>query len=116
MRGLRVSLVVMLLGAGCANQSSTIEPDHRDGAGERVYGQQDAIEFTSSALQREGYQRLEVQSAEEVRPNFWKIRFGLAPRESGRVLDVYFDGAQQKVVKKIEAVEDGPASKPNDAP
>jgi hypothetical protein len=116
MRTLLASLVVTGILAGCANTSSAVEPDQREGSGERVYGQQDAIEFTSSALQREGYQHLEVQSAEQVGPNYWKIRFGLAPQGSGRVLDVYFDGARRQLVKRVEAGVDGGASQPNDAP
>ena len=44
----------------------------------------------------------EVAEAVQVRPNYWRIRFGLAPRGSGKLLDVDFDQAQQRVVGATE--------------
>ena len=49
-----------------------------------------------------GYEVTEVAEAVQVRPNYWRIRFGLAPRGSGKLLDLEFDEAQRQVVGTTE--------------
>lgn len=104
---MRLRFVLMLAAMGVLS-CATISPgtaDRRTGppsAGERVLNNQEAVAFSTAAIERDGYVSAEVHSVEQLRPNYWRIRFGLAPRGSGRLLEVYFDGAEQRLVKSTE--------------
>ncbi|WP_083680626.1 hypothetical protein [Archangium sp. Cb G35] len=65
-------------------------------------GYTDVIRYGQEYAATSGYDVLEITEAVETRPNYWRIRFGLAPRGSGRVLDVEFDEAQRKVIGATE--------------
>ncbi|MFE8602419.1 hypothetical protein [Archangium violaceum] len=65
-------------------------------------GYTDVIRYGEEYAASSGYDVVEVSEAVETRPNYWRIRFGLAPRGSGKVLDVEFDEAQRKVVGSTE--------------
>ncbi|WNG61122.1 hypothetical protein F0U59_45255 [Archangium gephyra] len=69
-------------------------------------GYTDVIRYGQEYATTSGYDVLEVTEAVETRPNYWRIRFGLAPRGSGKVLDVEFDEVQRQVVGSTE-VEGG---------
>ncbi|MFY0571391.1 hypothetical protein ACN28E_47215 [Archangium lansingense] len=49
-----------------------------------------------------GYEVTDVAEAVEVRPNYWRVRFGLAPQGSGKLLDVEFDETRRQVVGTTE--------------
>lgn len=51
----------------------------------------------------------EAGEAVEIRPNFWRIRFGLADRP-GRVLEVEFDELARRVVgaRELEVIPENP--------
>jgi hypothetical protein len=41
-----------------------------------------------------------VHEAVELRPNYWRLRFGLADKDSGKLLSLEFDGASRSVVRQ----------------
>jgi hypothetical protein len=65
-------------------------------------GYRDVVRIGQEYAVSSGYEVVEVAEAVQVRPNYWRVRFGLAPRGSGRLLDLEFDGAQQRVVGSTE--------------
>jgi hypothetical protein len=65
-------------------------------------GYNDVIRLGQEYAVSSGYDVVEVAEAVQVRPNYWRIRFGLAPRGSGKLLDVEFDQAQRQVVGSTE--------------
>lgn len=65
-------------------------------------GYNDIIRIGQEYATSSGYEVTDVAEAVQVRPNYWRIRFGLAPRGSGKLLDVDFDQAQQRVVGSTE--------------
>ncbi len=65
-------------------------------------GYNDVIRFGQEYATSSGYDVVEVAEAVETRPNYWRIRFGLAPQGSGRLLDIEFDEAQRQVVGSTE--------------
>jgi hypothetical protein len=69
---------------------------------QREFGLQEAVRFSQDYALGEGYEVAEVAEAVEARPNYWRVRFGLAPRGSGRLLEVEFDEAQRRVVTSTE--------------
>ncbi|MFL5320276.1 MAG: hypothetical protein ACJ790_11520 [Myxococcaceae bacterium] len=62
--------------------------------------QQQAIEFSSQAIVVGGYANAQVREATELWPNYWRVRYALPAAHSGKVLDVYFDGAEKRVVRQ----------------
>jgi hypothetical protein len=92
-----------LLGVGCATQT----PERRavpepPATVLRELDFHDVVRFGQDYALAEGYEVAEVAEAVEVRPNYWRVRFGLAPRGSGRLLEVEFDEAQRRVVTSTE--------------
>jgi hypothetical protein len=65
-------------------------------------GYSDVIRLGQEYATAEGYEVAEVAEAVKVRPNYWRVRFGLAPRGSGKLLDLEFDGVQPRVVGTTE--------------
>ncbi|MFY0528518.1 hypothetical protein ACN28I_36955 [Archangium gephyra] len=65
-------------------------------------GYNDVIRIGQEYAASSGYEVVEVAEAVQTRPNYWRIRFGLAPRGSGRLLEVEFDQAQRQVVGTTE--------------
>jgi hypothetical protein len=65
-------------------------------------GYNDVIRIGQEYATSAGYEVAEVAEAVQVRPNYWRVRFGLAPRGSGRLLDLEFDGATPRVVGSTE--------------
>ena len=65
-------------------------------------GYNDIIRLGQEYAVSSGYEVAEPGEAVQVRPNYWRIRFGLAPRGSGRLLDIEFDEAQRQVVGTTE--------------
>lgn len=61
----------------------------------------DAIQRSSQAAASLGY-ATDVQVMEQIRPNYWRVRFGMAEQGSGKFLDVYFDGQRREVVETRE--------------
>ena len=92
-----------LLGIGCVGptQEGRMRPETPNSV-QNELGYTDVIRYGQEYATTSGYDVLEVSEAVETRPNYWRIRFGLAPRGSGRLLDVEFDQAQRQVVGTTE--------------
>lgn len=65
-------------------------------------GYNDIIRIGQEYATSSGYEVTDVAEAVQLRPNYWRIRFGLAPRGSGKLLDLDFDQVQRRVVGSTE--------------
>jgi hypothetical protein len=103
-----------LLGTGCAVRTPErrMVPDLPSTVQQEV-GYDDAVRLSRDYAVAQGYEVSEVAEATQVRPNYWRVRFGLAPRGSGRLLDLSFDAEQRRVVGATELGQTG-ASGPGD--
>lgn len=95
-----------LLGIGCVGptREGRMYPEPPNTVQEEL-GYRDVVRIGQQYAVSSGYEVTDVAEAVEVRPNYWRIRFGLAPRGSGRLLDIEFDEARRQVVGTTE-VED----------
>jgi len=89
------------LAAGCAHQSAA-PPSRPASSGEQEMGYQDAVDLGSTYAVQQGHEGAELHQAERVTPNLWRVRFGLAPKGSGRFLELHIDGKTGTVVKSEE--------------
>lgn len=69
---------------------------------QRELGYNDVVRYGQEYAISSGYEVTDVAEAVQVRPNYWRVRFGLAPRGSGKLLDIEFDGAERRVVGSTE--------------
>jgi hypothetical protein len=92
-----------VLGLGCAGETPArrMQPPPSYSV-QNELGYTDVIQYGQQYAAAEGYELTEVAEAQEVRPNYWRIRFGLAPRGSGKLLELEFDEAQRRVVGTTE--------------
>jgi hypothetical protein len=72
-------------------------------------GYRDVIQAGEEYARTQGYAQ-----AAEVRPNYWRLRFGLAGRHSGELLHLEFDGTSRSVVR--EEVVPEPSAAPENSP
>src|SRR5690348_16065277 len=81
-----------LLGSACAGptQERRMYPEPSNSVQQEI-GYNDVIRIGQEYATSSGYEVTEVAEAVQVRPNYWRIRFGLAPRGSGKLLDIDFD-------------------------
>ena len=95
--------VLSLVGSGCALQTPErrMAPESAHSVQDEL-GYNDAVRLSHDYALARGYELADVAQAEQVRPNYWRVRFGLAPRGSGKLLDLYFDAAQHEVVGTTE--------------
>jgi hypothetical protein len=92
-----------LLGLGCAGpaQERRMYPEPPNSVQQEL-GYNDVIRIGQEYAVSSGYEVTEVAEAVQVRPNYWRVRFGLAPRGSGKLLDLEFDEARRQVVGTTE--------------
>ncbi|MBX7117002.1 MAG: hypothetical protein K1X64_21965 [Myxococcaceae bacterium] len=62
-------------------------------------GYQEAVELGGRYLHQAGYIDARFEHAEQPQPNIWRVRFGLAPKGSGRWVELYFDGTRRELMK-----------------
>jgi hypothetical protein len=100
---MRVLAVICFLGSAvaCVTTPSSTRAPPPSGA-EQTMGYNDAVSLGTAYCNLHGYTDAELQAAEQYAPNLWCVRFGLAPKDSGRVLELHFDGKQRTVVKTQE--------------
>jgi hypothetical protein len=98
-----LALSSALLGLGCVGPTTEgrMRPESANTVQQEL-GYNDVIRIGQEYALSSGYEVAEVAEAVEVRPNYWRIRFGLAPRGSGRLLDLEFDEARRQVVGSTE--------------
>ncbi len=103
LRSTALVLAASLLGAGCAfhTPERRMVPEPANSVQQQL-GYSDVVRLSQDYAVSHGYEVADVAQAEEVRPNYWRVRFGLAPRGSGRLLDLEFDEAQRRVVGTTE--------------
>lgn len=59
----------------------------------------ETIELSAQAAQSRGYPTT-LQMMEQVRPNYWRVRFG--SNGAGKGIDIYFDGTRREVIEAKE--------------
>jgi hypothetical protein len=96
---LALVLSSVLPGVGCAlhTPERRMVPDTVSSVQQEV-GYDDAIRLSHDYAVAQGYEVADVAEATQVRPNYWRVRFGLAPRGSGRLMDLQFDPQRLRVV------------------
>jgi hypothetical protein len=104
-----------LLGVGCTGptQEGRMVPEPPYTVQQEL-GYNDVIRIGQQYAASSGYMVADVVRAEKVRPNYWRIRFGLAPEGSGKMLDIEFDESQRRVVGATEI--GGPAGRTTPGP
>lgn len=65
-------------------------------------GRTDAISLGSDHAAQLGYRDSELLGVEEIYPNIWRVKFGLAPKGSGKILQLDFDGQSRTLLKRTE--------------
>jgi|CXWL01.1.fsa_nt_gi hypothetical protein len=90
--------------AGCATAASDERlPRVRPPSPAEVdMGYQEAVDMGTQYVTQQGYPGSQLEVAERVQPNIWRVRFGLAPKGSGKVLELYFDGTKRVLLKSID--------------
>jgi hypothetical protein len=63
-------------------------------------GYRDVLQAGEEYARMQGYAVAGVHEAVELRPNYWRLRFGLADKDSGKLLSLEFDGASRSVVRQ----------------
>lgn len=94
-------LTASLLLAACATPA-TGRPPHPPASPtvQAELGQREVLQAGEEYARTQGYALASRQEAVELRPNYWRLRFGLAERHSGKVLSLEFDGASGAVVRE----------------
>lgn len=100
---LALALSSALLGLGCVGPTTEgrMRPEPVNIVQQEL-GYDDIIRIGEEYAVSSGYEVTEVAEAVQVRPNYWRVRFGLAPRGSGKLLDLEFDEAKRQVVGTTE--------------
>jgi hypothetical protein len=71
-------------------------------------GQREVLQAGEEYARLQGYALADRGEAVEVRPNYWRLRFGLADKASGQLLHLEFDGASRAVVQEEVIPEPSP--------
>ncbi len=74
-------------------------------------GYRDVIQAGEDYARQQGYALASRGEAVEIRPNYWRLRFGLAEDGSGKLLHLEFDGATGTIVRE-EVIPVTPAPEP----
>ena len=101
---LALFLTSTLLGLGCATgetQARRMNPEPPNTVQQEL-GYRDIVRMGQEYAMSSGYEVVEVAEAVQVRPNYWRVRFGLAPQGSGRLLELEFDGVERRVTGSTE--------------
>ncbi|XXF77155.1 hypothetical protein P2318_29490 [Myxococcaceae bacterium GXIMD 01537] len=99
----RVLLPAAWLAAACAGPTERPPQPPSAYTVQQELGQRDVLQAGAEYARLQGYQVAFAEGeAEEVRPNIWRLRFALAPKGSGKLLQLDFDEATRQVVKSQE--------------
>lgn len=63
-------------------------------------GYREVLQAGESYARSQGYALADRGEATELRPNYWRVRFGLTEQHSGALLHLEFDGATHTVVRE----------------
>ena len=75
-------------------------------------GQREVLQAGEEYARMQGYALARREEIVELRPNYWRLRFGLAERHSGKLLSLEFDGASRSVVREEIIPEPGTLQTP----
>jgi hypothetical protein len=64
-------------------------------------GYREVIQAGEEYARAQGYALADSREAVQVSPNYWRLRFGLAAKDSGKLLDLEFDGTSRSVVHEV---------------
>ncbi len=94
--------LALALALGCATVGRPPAPQPPPSPGVlQAMGYEDVVKVGQGWMEARGY-RAELTEATQLRPNYWRLRFGLAPKGSGRLLTLEFDGERREWVKTPE--------------
>lgn len=65
-------------------------------------GYHDVVEFGVNAARDQGFSPGELEHVEPIGVNLWRLRFGLMPKGSGKVLHVEVDGEKRELIRMQE--------------
>jgi hypothetical protein len=113
---LRVVLfpALVALCTSCASGSSSRPPRPQpplSPAEITQFGFNEVLQWGKQYLLERGYEA-ELLEALPTGRTLWRLRFGLAPRGSGRLLELTFDTTGQRLVRAVELVEVPPSPRP----
>ncbi|MBN1208813.1 MAG: hypothetical protein JXB05_28400 [Myxococcaceae bacterium] len=95
------ALLSVLLVTACATAPTGRPPQPPSSPSVQAeLGYREVLQAGEEYARQQGYAVAGLQEAVEVRPNYWRLRFGLAERHTGKLLDLEFDGASQQVVRE----------------
>lgn len=117
MNPLRLSLLplLLLLASACATAPTERPPQPPSSPTVQAeLGYREVVQAGEEYARMQGYALADLHEAVEVRPNYWRMRFGLADKHSGKWLSLEFDGASRSVVR--QEVIPKPSSEPTPAP
>lgn len=100
--GISVVLASALFAACSTTSERPAQPMRPASSAELSFGYQEAIDLGSRYVADYGYANTKLHGAEQLYPNIWRVRFGLAPEGSNGILELYFDGANRTLVKAEE--------------
>ncbi|KFE69111.1 hypothetical protein [Hyalangium minutum] len=109
------SLIVTasLLAAACATPATGRPPQPpASPTVQAEMGQREVLQAGEEYARLQGYAVAGKQEVVELRPNYWRLRFGLAERHSGKLLSLEFDGASRSVVREEIIPETGTQQSP----
>ena len=93
-----------LLGLGCATgetQARRMNPEPPNTVQQEL-GYRDIVRIGQEYAMSSGYEVTDAAEVVQVRPNYWRVRFGLAPRGSDKLLELEFDGVERRVTGSTE--------------
>lgn len=103
-------LFALPLAVGCATTSDRPpNPIAPPSSGELGY--KEAVALGTQFVAERGYTDTQLEGAEQLYPNIWRVRFGKGP---DGVLHLYFDGMNKTIVKaeEIQGISGRPVTLP----
>jgi hypothetical protein len=98
----RAAALVLCALVNCASDGVQNARQKPQSAAEASLNFQEIFEISTKAIHKETNEKPDVQLVEEIRPSYFHIRFGLAPKGSKHALDVYFESTSHRLVKAEE--------------
>jgi hypothetical protein len=107
---IRLSTPILLLSAllvvACATTPTELPPQPPSSPSVQAeLGYREILHAGEEYARMQGYALASAREAVEVRPNYWRLRFGLAAKDSGKLLHLEFDGASRAVVREEVIVD-----------
>jgi hypothetical protein len=108
-------MLAALLGVACSTPATNRPPQPPGSpAVQAELGQREVLQAGAEYARTHGYTLASQKEVVELRPNYWRLRFGLGERHSGKLLSLEFDGDSRSVVR--EEIIPEPANEPAAAP